>query len=131
MKFDDLFKTYPFQSDKERDVFADMFASYFSDLPANFYQNQFDLANKYPGTSYELWAEFLQHHPFDSWKSKQISIIASATTDKALSGEGMKDKDSLNLLRARTDILENENKEHKATIIVMPESLYFKDDDHK
>lgn len=126
MKFDDLFKTYPFKSDAERHTMEEMFAFYFDDLPANFYQNQFDLAKKYPGTAYELWAEFLQHHPFDSWKSKQISIIASATTDKALSGEGMKDKESLNLLRARTDILENENKDKKAVIIVMPESLYFK-----
>ena len=126
--FEDLFSTFKFKTDKERSHFEDMFNNYLSDLPANFYRNQFDLAAQYPGTTYEEWAMFLQHQAFDSWKSKQISIIASTETDKALAG-GLRDKESVNLLKVRQEVLTNENAENKPTIIVMPESLFFKDSD--
>lgn len=126
--FEDLFSTMKFRNPTEEITFKDMFACYFSDIPANFYRNQFDLATQYPGTSFEDWSRFLQHPAFDTWKSKQISIIANTSTDQALAGGGLKDKDSLNLLKARQDVLANENTDTKPTIIVIPESLFFKEE---
>ena len=127
--FENLFGTMKFTSKTQEETFKEMFKCYFSDIPANFYRNQFDLATQYPGTSFEDWSSFLQHQAFDNWKSKQISIIASTETDVALAGGGLRDKESLNLLRARQDILATENADTKPTIIVMPESLFFKEDD--
>lgn len=127
MTFKDLFGTMKFVDAIEQSEFENMFSFYVSELPENFYLNQFELASKYPGTSYEKWTRFLQHQAFDSWKSKQVNLIASTETDKALAG-GLRDKESVNLLKARTEII-NTDTEVKPTIIVIPESLYFKGDD--
>ena len=127
MKFEDLFSTMKFDDLLERTAFVGMFDNYNSDLPTNFYLNQFELASKYPGTTFENWTKFLQHQPFDSWKSKQVNLIASTETNKALAGN-LRDKDSVTLLKARTEIIESDT-EVKPTIIVMPESLFFKKED--
>lgn len=126
MEFNDLFGSMKFENSAERADFENLFTCYFSDLPTNFYINQFDLESKYLGTSFENWSKFLQYSPFNSWKSKQISIIAGISTDQALAGEGLKDKESLNLLKARTGVLADESVETKPTIIVIPEDLFFK-----
>lgn len=127
MKFEDLFSTMKFVDSTERLIFNGMFVSYTSDLPANFYLNQFELSSKYTGTSFEDWTKFLQHQPFDSWKTKQVNLIASTETNKALSGN-LRDKDSVTLLKARNEIIDSDT-EVKPTIIVMPESLFFKKED--
>lgn len=127
MTFEELFGSMKFTDATEKALFANMFSCYTSDLPENFYANQFELANKYPGTTYEEWTRFLQHQAFSSWKSKQVNLIATTETDKALAG-GLHDKESVNLLKARTEII-NTDTEVKPTIIVMPESLFFKGDD--
>ena len=125
--FVDLFSSMKFTSPEERDKFENMFSCYIGELPENFYLNQFELAKKYSGTNYEEWTKFLQHQAFDSWKTKQVNLIASTETDKALAG-GLRDKESVNLLKARTEII-NTDTEVKPTIIVMPESLFFKGGD--
>ena len=127
MTFKDLFDSMKFVNALEKDRFKVMFDYYVGELPTNFYLNQFELAAKYAGTTYEDWTRFLQHPAFDSWKSKQVNLIASTETDKALAG-GLRDKESVNLLKARTEII-NSDTEIKPTVIVMPESLYFKGDD--
>ena len=124
MTFNELFSSMKFINSAEKDNYETMFNYYISELPENFYLNQFELASKYPGTNYENWTKFLQHQAFDSWKTKQVNLIASTTTDKALAG-GLRDKDSVNLLKARTEII-NSDTEVKPTIIVIPESLFFK-----
>ena len=126
--FDTLFNTMKFTDAKERRRMEIMFAAYVGDLPANFYRNQFDLANQVSGTSYTDWVKFLKHPAFDSWKSEQIAIIASTETDKALAGGGIRDKEAVNLLKVRQDILKEENAVEKPTVIVVPESLFFKED---
>lgn len=127
MKFEELFNTMQFADTAEKDKYRKMFSDYVSELPANFYLNQFELASKYSGTNYEEWTKFLQHQAFSSWKTKQVNLIANTETDKALAGSGgLRDKESVNLLKARTDII-NTDTEAKPTIIVIPESLYFKD----
>lgn len=127
MTFEELFSSMKFVNPIEKSKFSKMFSSYVSELPENFYLNQFELANKYGGTSYEDWTKFLQHQAFDSWKSKQVNLIASTETDKALAG-GLRDKESVNLLKARSEII-NSDTEVKPTIIVLPESLFFKGED--
>lgn len=127
MKFEELFSTMKFVDSAEKLKFESMFNNYVSDLPTNFYLNQFDLSNKYSGTAFEDWTRFLQHQSFDSWKTKQVNLIASTESDKALAG-GLKDKESVNLLKARSEILENDT-EVKPTIIVIPESLFFNKED--
>jgi hypothetical protein len=127
MTFKELFNSMKFVDSAERDKFENMFSFYVSELPENFYLNQFELANKYPGSTYEEWTRFLQHQAFDSWKTKQVNLIASTETDKALAG-GLRDKESVNLLKARTEII-NTDTEVKPTIIVIPESLFFKEED--
>jgi hypothetical protein len=122
--FSDLFATMRFDDKTKEDEFRDMYASYMSGLPGNFYKNQFELADAY-GHDYEAWASFLTHPAFDSWKSEQVGIIAKAQTDKALGSGDVKDKDSLNLLKARREVLESENAGQKATIIVLPDSLFY------
>lgn len=124
MTFNELFSTMKFSTAAEKTKYEDMFNYYVSELPENFYLNQFELSSKYSGTTYEDWTKFLQHQAFDSWKSKQVNLIASTETDKALAG-GLRDKESVNLLKARTEII-NSDTEVKPTIIVMPESLFFK-----
>jgi hypothetical protein len=123
--FSELFSTMAFKSDAERRRFEDMFDYYMSDLPTNFYKNQFTLEKDAPGSSYEDWVRFLKHPAFDSWKASQVAVIASTQTDQALAGGDMRDKDALNLLKARQDILREENSGQKPTIIVLPESLFY------
>lgn len=124
--FESLFGTAKFASSTERKKLQILFENYMSDLPANFYLNQFDLCKKYPGSSYEEWVKILTHPAFDSWKSSQIAIIATTQTDKALAGgEDLADKNALSLLKARQDVLKDEKKVEKPTIIVLPESLFF------
>lgn len=125
MTFNELFNTMKFVDLDEKLRFQSMFSCYISNLPENFYLNQFELASKYAGTTYEDWTKFLQHQAFDSWKTKQVNLIASTETNKALAG-GLRDKESVNLLKARNEII-NADTEVKPTIIVMPESLFFKD----
>lgn len=123
--FDVLFATVKFANSKDRKMIEDMYNMYMSDLPANFYENQFSLAAKYEGTRYEDWVRILKCTAFDSWKQEQIAIIATTSTDRALAGVD-KDKDTLNLLKMRTDVLNSEKKVEKPTIIVIPEDLFFK-----
>ena len=127
MTFSELFSSMKFIDDAERTKFDNMFSCYVSELPENFYLNQFELASKYGGTNYEDWTKFLQHQAFANWKTKQVNLVASTETDKALAG-GLRDKESVNLLKARTEII-NTDTDAKPTIIVIPESLYFKGDD--
>lgn len=126
--FNKLFATMDFKSSKERKRFEELFEQYMSDLPQNFYENQFTLQDKYPGTLYEDWVRILRHGTFVSWKQEQIAIIAETTTDKALAGMD-KDASTLNLLKMRQDVLNAEKKVEKPTIIVIPEALFFKDEE--
>lgn len=126
--FDILFKTFNFKSELDRKSLELLFNEYMKNLPDNFYKNQFELAKEIGG-SYEDWFRILNHNAFDSWKAEQIAVIARTTTDKALAGgEDMSDKNALPLLKARQDILKDEKKVEKPTIIVLPESLFFKDE---
>ena len=125
--FDKMFATMDFRNSKERKHFEDLFNLYMSDLPQNFYENQFTLASKYPGTQYEDWVRILKHGTFVTWKQEQIAIIAETSTDKALAGMD-KDASTLNLLKMRQDVLNSEKKVEKPTIIVIPEALFFKED---
>lgn len=125
--FDRMFATMDFKSSKERRRFEDLFNQYMSDLPDNFYENQFSLAKKYEGTNYEDWVRILKHPAFDTWKQEQITIIATTTTDRALAGVD-KDKDTMSLLKMRQDVLSSEKKTEKPTIIVLPEDLFFRGD---
>ena len=129
MTFDILFGTMKFTSASERKKMEVMFDNYMADLPANFYRNQFDLAAQVPGTHYTDWVTFLKHPAFDSWKSEQIAIIASTETDKALAGGGIRDKEAVNLLKVRQEVLKDEKAVEKPTMIVIPESLFFREDD--
>lgn len=126
--FDKMFATMDFVDSKERKKFKSMYDMYMSELPANFYENQFTLEKKYAGTSYEDWVRFLKHPAFNSWKSEQITIIATTSTDKALAGQSEESKDALNLLKMRQDVLNAEKKVEKPTIIVIPEDLFFRGD---
>ena len=127
--FETLFGTMKFNNTTERKKLQILFENYMDDLPANFYLNQFDLAKKYAGSSYEEWVRILTYPAFDSWKSSQIAIIATTQTDKALAGgEDLGDKNALSLLKARQEVLKDEKKVEKPTIIVIPESLFFKED---
>ena len=128
MTFEELFTTMQFANNTEKLKFKQMYEDYVSDLPDNFYLNQFNLAAKYSnGATYEDWTRFLQHQPLDSWKSKQVNLIASTTTAKALAGR-LSDKESVNVLKARNEII-NSDTEVKPVVIVVPESLFFKGDD--
>ena len=75
--FNKLFATMSFANPAERARFEDMFNIYMSDIPDNFYVDQFSLAKKYPGTFYEDWVRILKHPAFNTWKSEQIAIIAT------------------------------------------------------
>lgn len=126
--FSDLFGTMTFSDPTERRKFEDLYLHYMSDIPANFYKNQFELATAYPGTSYEDWVRFLKHPAFAAWKAEQVAVIANVQTDLAMGSGDMRDKEALNLLRARQDILKEENSDKRQTIIVLPESLFFNND---
>ena len=125
--FDTMFATMKFSSSKERKRIEDLFNSYMSDLPDNFYENQFSLAKKYTDTTYDEWVRILRHAAFDTWKQEQIAIIASTATDKALAGEDP-GKDTFQLLKVRQDVLDREKKAEKPTIIVLPEELFFREE---
>lgn len=126
--FNKLFNTFNFKDAIDKNTIKILFDSYMSNLPDNFYKNQFDLAKEYGGT-YDDWFRILNHSAFDSWKAEQIAVIARTTTDKALAGgEDMSDKNALPLLKARQDILKDEKKVEKPTIIVLPDTLFFKDE---
>ena len=126
--FDRLFATYDFTSAKDRKLIESLFKMYMSEIPENFYENQFSLAKKYPGTNYEDWVRILKHPAFGSWKAEQIAIIATTSTDKALAGQDDSGRDTLNLLKMRQDVLNQEKKTEKPTIIVIPEELFFRED---
>ena len=126
--FDRLFATYDFTSSKDRKLMESLFNMYMSDIPDNFYENQFSLAKKYSGTSYEDWVRILKHPAFNSWKAEQIAIIATTSTDRALAGQGEDGRDTLNMLKMRQDILSQEKKTEKPTIIVIPEDLFFREE---
>ena len=125
--FENLFGTMKFVNSSERKKISILFEEYLKDLPDNFYLKQFDLAKKYEGSSYEEWVKILTYPAFDSWKAQQIALIAATSTDKALAGgDDLGDKNALNLLKARQEVLRDEKKVEKPTIIVLPESLFFK-----
>lgn len=126
--FDRLFATYAFTSAKDRKLIESLFNMYMSEIPENFYENQFSLAKKYLGTNYEDWVRILKHPAFGSWKAEQIAIIATTSTDKALAGQDDSGRDTLNLLKMRQDVLNQEKKTEKPTIIVIPEELFFRED---
>lgn len=125
--FERLFSTYVWSEPDEKTIVKSMFDQYQSDLPANFYLDQFGLAKKYPGTDYAVWVKMLKHPAFNSWKQEQIAIIATTVTDKALAGE-TGDSVALNLLKTRQQVLEAGKSTERPTIIVLPESLYFRED---
>ena len=125
--FDKLFGTMNFTNSSDRKRIKLLFEEYMKNLPDNFYKNQFELAKEIDGTTYEDWVRILKHPAFDSWKSEQIAIIATTSTDKALAGgSDVDEKSALNLLKMRQEVLNTEKKVEKPTIIVIPESLYFK-----
>lgn len=129
--FDLLFKTFKFKSEMDKAIIKTLFDTYMSNIPDNFYKNQFDLAKEYGG-SYEDWVRILSHNAFDSWKGEQIAIIAKTRTDKALAGgEDISDKNALPLIKVRQEVLNAEKKSKKPTIIVLPDTLYFKDENGK
>lgn len=125
--FDKLFSTMKFTNSSDRKRVKILFDEYMSNLPDNFYKNQFDLAKEYEGSTYEDWVRILKHPAFNSWKSEQIAIIATTSTDKALAGgSDVDDKGALALLKMRQDVLNSEKHVEKPTIIVIPEALFFK-----
>lgn len=127
--FDTLFKTMKFKDKVEKKTIETLFNLYMSDIPDNFYLNQFQLKDKYTGSSYEDWVKVLTYPAFNSWKSEQIALIASTQTDKALAGgEDMSNKDALSLLQARQKILEPKDKGNKQVVIVLPKELFFTDE---
>lgn len=126
--FEKLFSTYQWTYPEEKIIIKDMFDKYQEDLPANFYLDQFGLAKKYSGTDYAVWVKILKHPAFNSWKQEQITIIATTVTDKALAGQ-TGDAVALNLLKTRQQVLEAGKSVERPTIIVLPESLYFREDD--
>lgn len=125
--FEKLFSTFVWETPEEKTTVRDMFDRYQSDLPANFYLDQFGLAKKYAGTDYALWVRMLKHPAFNSWKQEQITIIATTVTDRALAGE-TGDSVALNLLKTRQQVLEAGKSAERPTVIVLPESLYFRED---
>ena len=127
--FETLFSTMKFKNDFEKKKISLLFNEYMQNIPDNFYKNQFELSKEYVGSSYEDWVKILKHPAFDSWKAEQIAIIASTQTDKALAGGDLSDKEGINLLKVRQDVLKDEKKTEKPTIIVIPESLFFKDEE--
>lgn len=127
--FNKLFSTMTFSNSAERARFENLFNLYMSELPDNFYVDQFSLAKKYPETHYEDWVRILKHPAFNTWKSEQIAIIATTATDKALAIGEDTSTGALNLLKMRQDVLNSEKKIEKPTIIVLPHSLFFEGED--
>lgn len=128
--FDKIFGTMAFTNSSDRKRIKLLFEEYMKNIPDNFYKNQFELAKEYEGSTYEDWVRILKHPAFDSWKSEQIAIIAMTSTDRALAGGSeVDDKGALNLLKLRQEVISSEKKVEKPTIIVIPESLFFKKED--
>ena len=127
MDFNTICSTMKFKNDAEKKKIELLFNNYMEDIPDNFYCNQFELVEKYPGSTYEEWVKLLKHPAFDTWKAEQIAIIATTQTDKALAGGSLVDKEAVNLLKIRQDVLKDEKKTEKPTVIVIPESLFFKE----
>lgn len=126
--FEKIFSTFVFRDAIDKKRIEALFNDYMAKIPETFYKNQFDLSKEIGG-SYEDWYRILSHNAFASWKAEQIAIIAMTATDKALAGgEDMSDKNALPLLRARQDILKDEKKVEKPTIIVLPDTLFFKEE---
>lgn len=123
--FDKLFATMSFKNSTERKKFQGLFEMYMSDVPDNFYIDQFTLSKKYSGTNYEDWVRMLKHPAFNSWKSEQVALIATTATDKALAKGDDTSSSALSLLKLRQDVLNSEKKIEKPTIIVLPHSLFF------
>jgi len=126
--FDQLFQTMEFVDSAEKLKIKILFEEYMKDIPANFYLNQFELQNKYIGSTYTDWYKILTHTPFKMFRDKQVSIIVETSTNRALGGDMSLDKDALNLLKMKKDIVEAESTSQKPIVIVIPESLYFKED---
>lgn len=126
--FNQLFSTFEFKDNIDKTKLEAMLKLYLSDLPENFYKTQFDLANDYPQTNYQDWVRFLQHPPLKNWVSQQLNVIVEANTNKALGKDDVKDKDAINILRMRKEVIETDNASQKPTIIVIPESLFMKDE---
>ena len=127
--FNKLFATMDFKNSTERKRFQDLFELYMSDIPDNFYVDQFSLSKKYPETYYEDWVRILKHPAFNTWKSEQIAIIATTATDKALAGGDDTSVGALNLLKIRQDVLNSEKKIERPTIVVLPHSLFFNEEE--
>ena len=123
--FDKLFATMSFKNSTERKKFQGLFEMYMSDVPDNFYVDQFSLTKKYVGTNYEDWVRMLKHPAFNSWKAEQVALIATTATDKALAKGDDTSSSALSLLKLRQDVLNSEKKIEKPTIIVLPHSLFF------
>ena len=123
--FDKLFATMSFKNSTERKKFQGLFEMYMSDVPDNFYVDQFSLTKKYVGTNYEDWVRMLKHPAFNSWKAEQVALIATTATDKALAKVDDTSSSALSLLKLRQDVLNSEKKIEKPTIIVLPHSLFF------
>lgn len=131
MLFEKLFNSMKFIDTMDKMKIQTLFDAYMENLPDNFYKNQFDLAKEYGG-GFDDWVRILNHPAFDTWKAEQIALIAKTTTDKALAGgDDISDKNALPLLKTRLDVLKDERKAEKPTIIVLPESLFFKGPDGK
>lgn len=126
--FNTLFKGMKFIDDLEKAKLETLFDAYMSNLPENFYKNQFDLAKEIGG-EYSDWVKILSFDTFKSWKAEQIAIIANTKTDEALAGgESLGNKDMLPLLKVRQDILKEEKASDKPPMVVLPESLFFNED---
>lgn len=125
--FNKLFSTMVFKTPLERTRIETLFNEYMKGIPENFYKHQFDLAKEIPGSTYEDWVKILTHPAFDTWKAQQIALIATISTDQALAGgEKLDDKNTLNLLKVRQEVLKDEKKAEKPVVIVLPDSLFFK-----
>ena len=123
--FDTLFKGMKFKDVYEKDKFETLFNAYMSNIPENFYKNQFELAKEIGG-DFQDWVKILSYDTFRTWKAEQISIIASTKTDQALAGEdSLANKEMLPLLKVRQDILKEEKASDKPPMVVLPESLFF------
>lgn len=126
--FEELFQTMEFKDTSERLKIKILFDEYMKGIPDNFYLNQFELQEKYTGTVYSDWYNILTHTPFKTFRDKQVSIIVETSTNKALGGQMDLDKDALNLLKMKKDIVQSESSSQKPIILVIPESLYFKEE---
>jgi hypothetical protein len=128
MMFDDLFQTMEFIDTPEKLKIKILFDEYMKGVPSNFYLNQFELQEKYIGSTYSDWYKILSHTPFKTFRDKQVALIVETSTNRALGGDINLDKDALNLLKMKKDIVTAETSNQKPVVIVVPESLYFKEE---